>query len=66
MPDEDSAHETAARLVDLIAGCEFVHDGEPLPLSVAIGVGTIQRERHAQRRCWPAPTRKCTGARPRL
>jgi diguanylate cyclase (GGDEF)-like protein len=39
--DEKTAHETAARLVDLIAGCEFVHDGESLPLSVAIGVGMI-------------------------
>ena len=26
--DEDSARETANRLVDLIAGSEFVHDGE--------------------------------------
>ncbi|HET8749331.1 MAG TPA: GGDEF domain-containing protein [Sphingomicrobium sp.] len=39
--DEDSAHETAARLVDLIAGCEFMHGGDALPLSVAIGVGMI-------------------------
>ena len=39
--DEQSAHETAARLDDLIAGCEFTHDGDPLPLSVAIGVGMI-------------------------
>jgi len=39
--DEPSAHETAARLIDLIAGCEFRHDGEVLPLSVAIGVGMI-------------------------
>ena len=37
--DEDSAHETAARLVDMIAACEFMHDGDALPLSVAIGVG---------------------------
>ena len=40
--DEASAHETAARLVDLIAGCEFMHAGEALPLSVAIGVGIIK------------------------
>ena len=39
--DEASAHETAGRLIDLIAGCEFVHDGDELPLSVAIGVGLI-------------------------
>ena len=39
--DEQSAHDTAGRLVDLICGCEFVHDGDSLPLSVAIGVGMI-------------------------
>jgi diguanylate cyclase (GGDEF)-like protein len=39
--DEDSAHETAARLVDLICDCEFTHDGDELPLSVAIGVAMI-------------------------
>jgi diguanylate cyclase (GGDEF)-like protein len=39
--DEDAAHETATRLVDMICGCEFVHDGDALPLSVAIGVGMI-------------------------
>lgn len=39
--DEQSAHDTAARLVDLISGCEFEHDGDTLPLSVAIGVGMI-------------------------
>ncbi len=39
--DEKNAHETAGRLIDLIAGCDFVHDGDPLPLSVAIGVGMI-------------------------
>lgn len=39
--DEQSAHDTAARLVDLICGCEFTHDGDSLPLSVAIGVGLI-------------------------
>ena len=38
---EDSAHETAARLVDLICDCEFTHDGDELPLSVAIGVAMI-------------------------
>jgi diguanylate cyclase (GGDEF)-like protein len=39
--DERSAHETAARLVDLICDCEFTHDGDELPLSVAIGVAMI-------------------------
>ena len=38
---EESAHETAARLEDMICGCEFTHDGDALPLSVAIGVGLI-------------------------
>jgi diguanylate cyclase (GGDEF)-like protein len=38
---EESAHETAARLIELICGCEFSHDGDELPLSVAIGVGMI-------------------------
>ena len=28
MPTRQSAHETAARLVDQIAGCEFSHDGD--------------------------------------
>ena len=39
--DEPAAHETAARLIEQISSCEFLHDGEPLPLSVAIGVGMI-------------------------
>ncbi|MFL6721667.1 MAG: GGDEF domain-containing protein [Sphingomonas sp.] len=39
--DENDAHETATRLVDQICACEFTHDGEVLPLSVAIGVGMI-------------------------
>ena len=39
--DEASAQETAARLINLIADCEFRHDGDALPLSVAIGVGMI-------------------------
>jgi len=41
---QDSAHETAARLENLICGCEFQHDGDALPLSVAIGVGMIDGE----------------------
>ena len=39
--DETNAHETAARLVDQIADCDFMHNGDALPLSVAIGVGMI-------------------------
>jgi len=39
--NEESAHETAARLVDLICASELVHEGEALPLSVAIGIGMI-------------------------
>lgn len=41
--DEAKAHETATRLIDLICTCEFDHDGDTLPLSVAIGVGMIRR-----------------------
>jgi diguanylate cyclase (GGDEF)-like protein len=39
--DDKSANETAARLIDAIAACDFCHEGECLPLSVAIGVGVI-------------------------
>ena len=39
--NEPSAHDTATRLIDKIAGCEFEHEGDALPLSVAIGVGMI-------------------------
>jgi diguanylate cyclase (GGDEF)-like protein len=39
--DEAAAQETAARLIQQISACEFLHDGEELPLSVAIGVGMI-------------------------
>jgi diguanylate cyclase (GGDEF)-like protein len=42
--DETNAHEAASRLIDLIADCDFTHDGEALPLSVAIGVGMITGE----------------------
>ena len=38
---DESARDTAARLGELIGRCEFTHDGESLPLSVAIGVGMI-------------------------
>jgi len=36
-----SAQEMAARLGEQIAACEFLHDGDELPLSVAIGVAII-------------------------
>ena len=39
--DDNDAHDTATRLVDQICSCEFTHDGDPMPLSVAIGVGMI-------------------------
>ena len=39
--DAETAHETASRLVDLIAGSDFSHGGEALPLSVAIGAAEI-------------------------
>jgi diguanylate cyclase (GGDEF)-like protein len=42
--DETNAHETAARLVNVIADCDFTHEGDALPLSVAIGVGMIGPE----------------------
>ena len=39
--DETSARETAARLADMIADCDFTHDDDILPLSVAIGYAMI-------------------------
>ena len=39
--DAETARETSARLVDLIAGSEFRHNGNALPLSVAIGAAEI-------------------------
>jgi len=36
-----SARETAVRLGEQIAACDFLHDGDALPLSVAIGVAMI-------------------------
>jgi diguanylate cyclase (GGDEF)-like protein len=39
--DEAKARDAASRLVDPIARCVFLHDGEALPLSVAIGVTMI-------------------------
>jgi len=46
--DEVSAHETAGRLVDKIADCDFMHEGDALPLSVAIGVAAISGDEEAQ------------------
>lgn len=40
--DADQAGETAARLVDLIAGSDFHHDGKAIPLSTAIGIALIE------------------------
>lgn len=39
--DEAAAVETASRLVEKIAGCHFSHDGAPLPLGIAVGIGQI-------------------------
>jgi|SRR5919106_3742432 diguanylate cyclase (GGDEF)-like protein len=41
--DEKSALETAERLVDSIACEDFLFEGNPLPLSVAIGVTLIEK-----------------------
>ena len=40
--DENSACETAARLADQVAGCEFCFEGKCLPLSIAIGFTPIE------------------------
>ena len=39
--DEQGARETAARLENMVCDCDFTHDGDVLPLSVAIGVAMI-------------------------
>ena len=41
--DEASAVETAGRLVNLVAGDDFLFDGQPVPLSVAIGMTVVER-----------------------
>jgi diguanylate cyclase (GGDEF)-like protein len=41
--DEESAIETARRLVNMVAGDEFLFDGQPVPLSVAIGLTVVER-----------------------
>ena len=40
--DEAAATETARRLVDSVAGSDFIHQGRPLPLSVAVGFTVIE------------------------
>ena len=42
--DEDSARETASRLVNLVANSTFEYDGQTLPLSVAIGAAGIMED----------------------
>lgn len=39
--DEAAAMDTANRLVNSVAGSEFIHRGRPLPLSVAVGISAI-------------------------
>ena len=41
--DEESAIETAGRLVNLVAGDDFLFNGQPMPLSVAIGMTPVER-----------------------
>ena len=41
--DEASAMETANRLVNAVADSDFMHHGQPLPLSVAIGITAIEQ-----------------------
>ena len=41
--DEASAIETAGRLVNLVAGDDFLFNGQPMPLSVAIGMTQVER-----------------------
>ncbi len=41
--DEASAIETAERLANMVAGDDFLIDGQPVPLSVAIGLTVVER-----------------------
>lgn len=41
--DEPSAMDTANRLVNAVADGDFIHNGQPLPLSVAIGITAIEK-----------------------
>lgn len=40
---EAAATETAKRLVEAVAGSDFIHQGRPLPLSVAVGFTVIEQ-----------------------
>ena len=42
--DQAIADETASRLAERIAECNFIHAGAPLPLGVAIGLGIIRSD----------------------
>ena len=42
--DEKSAQETAARLAERVAGCEFCFEGRCLPLSIAIGFTLVEAD----------------------
>lgn len=46
--DEPRAKETAARLSESICSTEVIHDGDVLPLGVAIGVAMIGRDDSAE------------------
>ena len=41
--DEARAIETAGRLANLVAGDDFLFNGQPVPLSVAIGLTVVER-----------------------
>ena len=41
--DEAAAMDTANRLVNAVADSDFIHHGQPLPLSVAIGITAIEK-----------------------
>jgi diguanylate cyclase (GGDEF)-like protein len=41
--DETSAIETAERLVNTVSDDDFIFDGRPMPLSVAIGMALVER-----------------------
>ena len=46
--EEADAMDTARRLVDAVADSDFIHLGQPLPLSVAIGLTMIEQGDTAQ------------------
>lgn len=41
--DGHAANETAKRLVEAVAGSDFIHHGRPLPLSVAVGFTVVEQ-----------------------